>query len=55
MSRYLSSDEHTRCTTQQGSGADRKQKLSALYMLADEIKHFFIVHQLLLPITTGHE
>lgn len=55
MSRYLSSCEHTRCTTQQDSCADRKQELVPHCVFADEPKHIFVVHQRLLPITTGHE
>jgi hypothetical protein len=49
-----SSHEHTRCTAQQSSSADRKHELFILKVPADQLKHFFVVHECLLSITTGH-
>ena len=55
MRGHLSPRENTCRTTNQRSGADRKQELFPLNVISDEAKHFFIVHQRLLPITAGHE
>jgi hypothetical protein len=55
MSGHLPSRKHTRCATQQGSGADRKQEPFPLGLLADEYKHFNVVHERLLPVTAGHK
>jgi hypothetical protein len=53
--RHLPASENTSRTTQQGSGADRKQELLVLNVPADDIKHLFVVHQRLLSIAAGHE
>jgi hypothetical protein len=49
------SHENAGRTTEQCTGVDAKQEPFHQYLFADERKHFFIVHQDLLPITTGHK
>ena len=51
MRGHLSPRENTCRTTNQRSGADRKQELFPLNVISDEAKHFFIVHPRLLPTT----
>ena len=55
MRGHLSPRENACRTTNQRSGADRKQELFPLNVISDEAEHFFIVHQRRLPITAGHE
>ena len=42
-------------SAKKGSGANRDQEFLRPWLLADKPKHFFIVHQRLLPITAGHK
>ena len=44
-----------RRTTEQRSSTEGKEELFFLYVSADKVKDFFIVHQRLLSITAGHE
>jgi hypothetical protein len=53
--RHLFSREHACGTAQQSPGADRQQELFILNVPADELKHFLIVQQRLLPITARYK
>ncbi|HEY2467367.1 MAG TPA: hypothetical protein VGI45_05955 [Terracidiphilus sp.] len=51
----MSSHENTSRTAQQGSSADGKHEPFRSEMFANEPKHFLVVHERLLPITTGYK